>query len=204
MSLIPVVFLYCVWIPLTCSGRLDGVDVEPTIEAIGIDSAASTTVPIIYSLLPPLNDSKAEDGFVSIPRSSNNRNAREKRSGGHFDPNRFHYPSPFVAQPGGRGGNVKNKDGLIDKEKDSTSGGGGGNSNEGGRVNLSNNNNSNNSNNNEHQKTKKPKPKKESRKAKVAKSKTHGMALQKGGTERPQSRNDGNTSLQDIVSAYKQ
>ena len=194
VSLIPVFFLYCVWIPLTCSGRLDGVDVEPTIEAIGIDSAASTTVPIIYSLLPPLNDGKTEDGFVSIPRS-NPRNAREKRSGAHFDPNRFHYPSPFVAQPG-RPTNVKGKDGTINKEKDAVSGGGGGNnSNEGGRVTIGNNNNNNN---NEHQKIKKPKVKKESRKAKVAKSKTHGMALQKGGTERSQSRNEGNIPYQYI------
>ena len=161
-----------------------------------MDSAASTTVPIIYSLLPPLNDGKAEDGFVSIPRASNNRNIREKRSGSHFDPNRFHYPSPFLAQPG-RGGNVKGKEGLIDKEKDSISGGN--NNNEGGRVNIGNNNNNNN---NEHQKIKKQKHKKETRKAKVAKSKTHGMALQKGGTERPHSRNDGNTSSQYTLTTH--
>jgi hypothetical protein len=175
VSLVPVFFLYCVWIPLTCSGQLDGVDVEPTIEAIlpGDPSAPPTVaVQVLQSLLPPLNE---PEDFIALPRS-NTRSTRAKRAaqGGHFDPNRFHYPSPFLAQASAPRANAAHAGSASNAATSSSSssatdavGGGGGGAPSG------------------HDKKKVAKHRKEKKKQKTG----YGMARNRG--ERPRRHSDG-------------
>jgi hypothetical protein len=156
---------------------LDGVDVEPTIEPLALDHAQSSAVAVqvLQSLLPPLNE---PEGFVALPRS-NGRSNRARRAGHspHFDPNRFHYPSPFLAHPH----RIVVKDGVIPGSSSiatSSSSSGAGNA---GMIPMG---SSNSNGADKYGKKSKQKKDRGPRPREKTKSQTHGMAVHKGGSDR--------------------
>jgi hypothetical protein len=171
-SLIPVILLYCVWVPLTMSGRLDGLDVEPTIDKVVTRPRSSSGIEVatsmLQSLLPPLAD-EAEMGYLSVAAHSRLATARKRVAvANHFDPNRFNHPSPFITSgPQKNTVNDRRKiaNGPRDRDKDK-----------------------------DNQKDKSGKDKKgKGAREKKSKSKTHGIAKskrEKEGGHRPRSKSE--------------